>query len=379
MNDRIYMSPPDVGALEEEAALRAIRSGWVAPLGPEVDAFEAEIAQRSGRGHGVALSSGTAALHLGLLCLEVCPGDVVFTSTLTFVATANAILQARAVPWFVDVEVTTGNMDPSLLRAAILQARKQGLKVGAIVPVDLLGKCANYSDLLQVADKFGIPVLCDSAEAFGAFHKGTPAGSHGKAAVFSFNGNKILTTSGGGMLVTDDPELAHRARYLASQARQPAVHYEHTESGFNYRLSNVLAAIGRAQLSRIDDMISARKSIRAAYRAELENLAGVSIFGGMDDAEDNYWLTAIWVEPRITGWSPLDLHAALAEANIESRPLWKPMHLQPMFSQSQSVLNGNSETIFNQCLTLPSGSGMSDDQLNRVLGVFRTLSSGACS
>lgn len=366
MNDRILMSSPDVGELEERYLLNAFRSGWIAPLGPDVDAFEREVAERVGVAHAAALASGTAALHLGLLTLGVKPGDVVLTSTLTFAATANAIAYTGAQPYFVDSELASGNMDPALLEQALTELRAQGTTVSAIVPVDLLGKSADYSRILPIADAFGVPVLSDAAESLGATHHGRPAGSFGAASAISFNGNKIMTTSGGGMLLTDDGELAARVRYLSTQARQPAMHYEHTEIGYNYRLSNLLAALGRAQLTRLDSMMDRRRQVRDSYRSLFADVPGVSIFGGDDDAEDNCWLASVIVDPDVAGWSSTDLSAHLNAANIESRPLWKPMHLQPVFAGAPAVLNGNAEQLFRTGLTLPSGSALTDDQVGRV-------------
>jgi dTDP-4-amino-4,6-dideoxygalactose transaminase len=368
MSTRIYMSSPDVGELEEDFVVAAMRSGWIAPLGPDVDAFEAEMAERVGVSEAVALSSGTAALHLGLLGLGVNPGDVVITSSMTFAATANAIVYAGAQPFFVDCEIASGNMDPRLLRQAIAESTAAGSHVAAIVPVDLLGKAVNYTEILAIAEEHAIPVLSDAAESLGAKHRGRAAGSFGRASVVSFNGNKIMTTSGGGMLLTDDAELAARTRYLATQARQPAVHYEHTEVGYNYRMSNLLAALGRAQLTRLDAMIGRRGEMRERYRELFAQVDGVSIFGGVNDSEDNYWLTSIVIDPGLTGWAAADLSAALLEDNIESRPLWKPMHLQPVFADAPAVTNGASQSLFESGLTLPSGSALNDAEIARVLG-----------
>jgi dTDP-4-amino-4,6-dideoxygalactose transaminase len=367
MSARILMSSPDVGELEERYLVDAFRSGWIAPLGPDVDAFEREVASRVGVAHAAALSSGTAALHLGLLTLGVQAGDVVITSTLTFAATANAIAYTGAEPYFVDCELATGNMDPELLERAILELRAGGRHVAAIVPVDLFGKTADYTRIEAIAAEHGVPVLADAAESLGAVHRGRAAGSFGAASAVSFNGNKIMTTSGGGMLLTDDAELAARVRYLATQARQPAVHYEHTEIGYNYRLSNLLAALGRAQLLRLDSMMARRREIRDTYRALFAGVPGVTIFGGDDDGEDNCWLASVVVDPVTAGWRAADLSAALDEANIESRPLWKPMHLQRVFAASPTMLNGNAERIFTTGLTLPSGSALSDADVERVM------------
>jgi len=367
---RIYLSPPDVGVLEEEYVVAALRTGWVAPLGPEVDAFEREVADRVGAAHGVALSSGTAGLHLGLLALDVGPGDVVVTSTMTFAATANAIVYTGAEPYFVDADPATGNMSPELLERAMVRLRKAGEPVAAIVPVDLLGKAVDYTAIEEIAARHGAPVLADAAESLGATHRGRAAGSFGRASVLSFNGNKIMTTSGGGMLLSDDAALAARVRYLATQARQPVVHYEHTEIGYNYRLSNLLAALGRAQLARLDGMIARRRALRSRYKACFAEVAGVEVFGGDGDEEDNVWLASILVDDAVTGWSTSDLSDALTAADIESRPLWKPMHLQPVFAGARGEITGTAEHLFRAGLTLPSGSALDDAQTERVFSVI---------
>ncbi|MBH0008124.1 DegT/DnrJ/EryC1/StrS aminotransferase family protein [Salinibacterium sp. SWN1162] len=367
MSTRIHMSSPDVGELEEQYVVAAMRSGWIAPLGPDVDAFESELAARVGVEHAVALSSGTAALHLALLGVGVKPGDLVLTSTMTFAATANAIVYTGARPFFIDCEIDTGNMDPALLRGTLEQLTRDGEAVAAIVPVDLLGKTVNYTEICSIADEYGIPVVADAAESLGATHKGKPAGSFGRASIMSFNGNKIMTTSGGGMLLTDDGELAQRARYLATQARQPVAHYEHTDIGYNYRLSNLLAALGRAQLTRLDEMIARRRAMRERYRELFSQIDGVEIFGGANDDEDNFWLTSIVVDEGLTGWSTAELSAALLKDNIESRPLWKPMHLQPIFADARRAANGNSQSLYERGLTLPSGSALTLIEIERVL------------
>ena len=366
MAERIHMSSPDVTDLEEAAVVAAMRSGWIAPLGPDVDAFEAEVAERVGVSHAVAVSSGTAALHLGLLALGVGPGDIVVTSTMTFAATANAIVYTGAEPYFVDADVTTGNMDPALLQHALTTLRQAGEHVAAIVPVDLLGKAVDYTSIVAIADEFGVPVLGDAAESLGATHHGKAAGSFGQASSVSFNGNKIMTTSGGGMLLTDDAEIAQRTRYLATQARQPVTHYEHTDIGYNYRLSNLLAALGRAQLSRLDEMIAKRRAIREFYSSLFLDADGVEVFGATDDEADNFWLTSVVVEPAETGWRPAELAAALAADAIESRPLWKPMHLQPVFAACRGTITGTSEHLFQHGITLPSGSALAEQQLERI-------------
>jgi dTDP-4-amino-4,6-dideoxygalactose transaminase len=363
---RILMSPPDVGDLEAKYAVEAIHSGWVAPLGPQVDAFEREMCERVGVGHAVALSSGTAALHLALLAWGVGPGVTVVAPTMTFAATINAIAYTGADVHLVDCELTTGNLDPALLDEALDELAAAGTTVAVVVTVDLLGKCCDYERLNHVAGKHGARLLADSCESVGASSQGVPAGALGDAATFSFNGNKIMTTSGGGMLLSEDAEVVARARHLATQARQPAVHYEHTEVGYNYRLSNILAAVGRAQLARLDEMIERRRELRDAYTSLVGDIDGVAVLGGDDDAEDNCWLSALVVEKE-SGRSAGSLMAALAAADIEARPLWKPMHLQPVFAEVSATVTGAAEHLFRHGVTLPSGSGMTDVQLRRVL------------
>lgn len=362
---RISLSAPDVGELEHKYVAEAMASGWIAPAGPDLESFELEIADRLGVAHAVALSSGTAALHLGLLALGVRPGDLVLTSSMTFVATANAISYVGAEPFFIDSTRDTGNVDVSLMAEAASRALTSGRRIGAILPVDLLGKCAEMKELGTLANRLGIPLFVDAAEAMGASFGDQAAGSFGDASVLSFNGNKIMTTSGGGMFLTADAALAARVRYLSTQARQPVAHYEHTEIGFNYRLSNILAALGRAQLNRLDEMMFRRREIREGYRAAVADLRGVSIFGGFD-YEDNCWLTSIVVD-ETAGWSTKQLLTHLEGQDIEARLMWKPMHLQPVFARSPRLLNGNADWLFGHVLTLPSGSSMGDADFGRVL------------
>lgn len=367
------MSSPDVGELEEKYLLDAFHSGWIAPLGPDVDRFEEELAQRVGRAYGVALSSGTAALHLGLLAYGVGPGSVCLTSSMTFAATANSIIYTGAEPFFVDCLPSTGNMDPDLLRQSVESLLAAGERISAIVPVDLLGKAVDYTAILQIAAEYEIPVIADAAESLGAVHAGRPAGAWGDAAVFSFNGNKVMTTSGGGMLLTDNEAVALRVRHLATQARQPTVHYEHCEIGYNYRLSNLLAALGRAQLERLDEMIARRRNLREYYKALFQDVDGIEVFAGESDHDDNCWLTSVLIDPARAGFDGEELRSALAEANIESRPLWKPMHLQPVFKHARSLTNGSAELLFTQGITLPSGSNLSSEQINRIDSVIRSF------
>lgn len=366
---RILLSSPDVTQAEEDALVRAVRSGWIAPLGPEVDAFEAELARYTGVEHAVALSSGTAALHLGLLALGVGPGDVVLTATLTFAATANAITYTGAEPAFVDCD-ETGNINPELLEEAFAALEREGRRAKAVVPVDMVGKVADHARIAEIAQRHGAVVLSDAAESMGATRGGRSAASFGVAAALSFNGNKIMTTSGGGALLTDDAAIAGHVRYLATQARQPVVHYEHTDVGYNYRLSNILAALGRSQLGRLDAMIERRRAIRAHYLDLFDGVPGVTVFGEPSAPEpgtrDNCWLTSILVEPGAAGFTRTDLLEALDAAGIESRPLWKPMHAQPVFAGKRAFTDGTADELFRTGLTLPSGSVLTDDDLERV-------------
>jgi dTDP-4-amino-4,6-dideoxygalactose transaminase len=371
MPERIHLSPPDVGELEEQAVVRAVRSGWVAPVGPHLDAFERAVAERVGVAHAVGVSSGTAALHLALLALGVRPGQIVVVPTLTFVATANVVRYVGAEPAFVDCDPHTGNIDVPLLASLLGDLRREGRSVGAVMPVDMLGSCVDYTALEPVCAQAGVAVLEDAAEALGAAHRGRAAGAFGAAAAFSFNGNKVMTTSGGGMVVTGDADLAARCRHLATQARQPVAHYEHTEIGYNYRLSNVLAALGQAQLTRLDAMIARRRLIHDRYAKVFAGCPGAWLLGG--DPEGNAWLTAVVVEPRRCGWSVADLAAHLAALDIETRPMWKPMHRQPVHAGARAALTGAADRLFDTALTLPSGSAMTDAQLDRVADAIQAF------
>ncbi|MEU8087939.1 aminotransferase class I/II-fold pyridoxal phosphate-dependent enzyme [Micromonospora sp. NPDC049101] len=381
MSGTVYLSPPDIGPLEESYLIAALRSGWVAPVGPDLDAFEQDVAARVGTAGAVAVNSGTAALHLSLLGVGVGPGDVVIVPTLTFVATANAARYIGARPVFVDCDPRTGNVDVALVDEVLRRLRARGERAGAVVPVDMFGSCADYHALLPVCADADVPLVEDAAEALGAGHGGRPAGSFGRVGVLSFNGNKIMTTSGGGMLVSDDTALLGRARHLATQAREPARHYEHRETGYNYRLSNLLAALGRAQLLRLDAMIARRRHLRDHYAKLFAPVPGVRLLGA-EDTESNCWLTVITVEPQRCGWGVDDLAAHLAERDIETRPVWKPMHLQPMHAGAESLLTGAAERLFANGLTLPSGSALTEAQIARVsvaIEEFLSLRTGACT
>jgi dTDP-4-amino-4,6-dideoxygalactose transaminase len=366
------LSRAEIGPVEEEYVLRALRSGWIAPLGPDVDAFEAEIADRCGVEHGLALSSGTAALQLALLEVGAGPGTVVICPSMTFAATANAITYTGAEPYFVDANAEDANIDVELLSGTVDDLLTAGERVVAVVPVDLYGRCCDYSALLPAMAERGVTVIEDAAEALGASHAGRPAGSFGRAAALSFNGNKIMTTSGGGMLLSDDENLIAHARKLSTQAREPHPWYEHTETGYNYRLSNILAALGRGQLARLDELIARRRAIRDHYR---RSLAGLPIRflpdgpDGPDDTLDNCWLTTVEL---LTNSPDVDrIVADLGSQQIEARHIWKPMHLQPLFASARSSLTGSAERLFARGLNVPSGADLSDADVDRVATALR--------
>ncbi|MGO9344230.1 MAG: DegT/DnrJ/EryC1/StrS family aminotransferase [Acidimicrobiales bacterium] len=367
---RVYLSPPDVGNEERQALLRAFDSNWIAPLGPEVDAFEEEFARRLGVDHAVALSSGTAALHLALVLLGVGPGDDVLVPTFTFVATASTIKYVGAHPVLVDSDASTWELDPNLVEDELRRRARLGRLPSAVITVDLYGQCANYDPILEVCRELDVPVLEDAAEALGATYRGRPAGCFGEAGVFSFNGNKIVTTSGGGMLVTGSAELAARARHLATQARQPVAHYEHEEIGFNYRLSNLLAALGRAQLRGLDARIERRRQINGRYFDALSSLPGIEFMPLADYGAPNYWLTCLTVDPNEFGCDREAIRLALEKEDIEARATWKPLHMQPVFAGEQVIGGSVSESVFRRGLCLPSGSNLSDDDLDRIVTVI---------
>jgi dTDP-4-amino-4,6-dideoxygalactose transaminase len=372
MSFRILLSPPDVGETEREALLAAFDSGWIAPVGPDLDAFEAEVAARAGRQHAVGLASGTAALQLALLAMEVEPGDEVLVPSLTFAATANAVVHAGATPVFVDAAADSWNLDVDLVADELARRTASSQPQPAvIVPVDLYGRCADYSRLLPLAAEYGIPVLSDAAEALGATHVGRPAGAFGEAAVFSFNGNKIITTSGGGMLVTDDADLAGRVRHLATQAREPARHYEHHEVGFNHRLSNLLAAVGRGQLRGLDAKVARRRAINARYRDQLADLPGLRFAPDDPDGEPTWWLTCFTVDPDTIDVDRDTVLDGLAEAGIEGRPVWKPMHLQPVYADAAVIGGEVAASLFDTGVCLPSGSTLTDEEVDEVADVVR--------
>jgi len=364
---RVYLSPPNIGQTEISAVVAALGSGWAAPVGPELDLFESDIARAVGRTHAVALSSGTAALHLGLKSLGVGQGDEVVVPTLTFAATAFAVSHAGAQPVFVDSEEESWGLDPSLLSGLLTERARRGKLPAAVVPVDLFGRTCSCEEIADICSEYEIPVLWDSAEALGAAYGEVPAGSFGDAAAFSFNGNKIITTSGGGALVTDDPEVAQRVRHWSTQSREPFPWYEHNEIGYNYRMSNVLAALGRAQLAQLPDIIDRRRSIRDYYAAAFRGAEGVTVVGDPSWGRGNGWLTTVLFDSELHPLAAERVRKALDSVDIEARPVWKPMHTQPVFAQAEAVLSGVADQVFREGLCLPSGTGIAEADLDRVV------------
>ncbi len=373
---RIYMSPPDPGAEERALLLDAFDSNWIAPLGPHVDAFESELARRVGLQHGAALSSGTAALHLGLHLVGVGPGDEVLVPTLTFVATANAARYVGAEPVFVDSDPASWNVDVGLLAEAMRERARRGRRPAAVVSVDLLGGCPDYDELTKACAEFEVPLIEDAAEGLGATFRGRPAGSFGACAAFSFNGNKIITTSGGGMLVSSSEELVARARFLASQAREPVAHYEHEEVGYNYRLSNLLAAVGRGQLRGLNRRIARRRQIFERYRDAFDAVDGIQMMPFGAGVEPNYWLSCVLLDPALPAGRE-EVRLALEELNIEARAVWKPLHLQPVYRDAPTVGGQVAERIFERGLCLPSGTALSAEDQERIIEtVLRVIGAG---
>lgn len=369
----IPLSVPDLGAAEQEAAAAAVpvvHEGRV--VNAAIDAFEGMMAEQSGVQYAVALTSGTAAIHLGLIHLGAKPGSVVLTSSMTFAATANAIRYTGAEPIFVDAQAQDANVDVDLMLHAAAELQAAGEHVAAVVPVDLYGRCVDYTRLEPGLAALGIPLFCDAAESVGARHAGRPSGAFGVASALSFNVNKVMTTLGGGMLVSNDQALIAHAHKLAHQAREPVPWYQHTEIGFNYRMSNVTAAIGVAQCERLAELIAGRRRVREAYAAGLADLDGVRILGrgsGDGDADDNCWLTTVIVENRPV--DPDHVLAHLRENGIEGRHLWKPMHQQPMYADARTYLNGTADRLFATGVNLPSSPMLTDSEIDRVVAAFR--------
>jgi dTDP-4-amino-4,6-dideoxygalactose transaminase len=372
IDDQILLSTPHMGESERDFVEQAFLTNWIAPLGPNVDAFETELCALVGSLHGAALSSGTAAIHLGLRLLNVGPGDKVFCSSLTFAASANPIIYQGAEPIFIDSDASSWNMCPVALERAFAAAKAEGWRPKAVIVVNLYGQSADMDPILDLCSAYEVPVLEDAAESLGATYKGRASGTFGKVGVFSFNGNKIITTSGGGMLVSDDVEIVARARFLATQARDPAPHYEHSEIGYNYRMSNILAGVGRGQLHVLASRVGARRRVFERYRDGLDNISSIEWMPEPDWSFSNRWLTTATVSSSKYGAS--DVIKKLSGELIEARPVWKPMHLQPVFRNARYFTAGNtsiSDDLFSRGICLPSGSSLSDQQLDRVIEVLR--------
>lgn len=371
---RIYLSSPHMGGAEQELVADAFATNWIAPLGPHVDAFEREFAEAVGSPHAAALSSGTAAIHLALILAGVGKGDEVVVSSLTFSASVNPILYVGATPLFVDSERGSWNMDPALLAQVLRDRARAGRLPKAVVVVHLYGQSADLDPIVEACREHGVTLIEDAAEALGATYKGRSPGTLGKTGIFSFNGNKVITTSGGGMLVSDDPELIARARKLATQARDNAPHYEHSEIGYNYRLSNVLAAIGRGQLRVLADRVAARRRNFDFYAREVGGLGGVELMPEAPWGTHSRWLTCLTIDPAAFGADRETLRLAFEAENIEARPVWKPMHLQPIFAAHECVGGEVAADLFERGLCLPSGSNLETGDLERVCEVVHRVS-----
>ncbi|MBK9072014.1 MAG: aminotransferase class I/II-fold pyridoxal phosphate-dependent enzyme [Myxococcales bacterium] len=368
---RLHLSPPHLAGTEAAMVAEALASNWIAPLGPHVDAFEKEFSAACGGGQTLALASGTAALHLALLALGVRRDDYVLCSDMTFAASANAIAYVGARPVFIDCDASW-TMSPALLEEAIMALRARGGRIGAVLAVDLYGQLCDYAALREICARHGVPLVQDAAEALGSqWRESTgawvPAGLQGELSVFSFNGNKIITTSGGGMLMAASAEQLAFARKLSTQAREPAPHYQHEHIGYNYRLSNLLAAVGRAQLAVLGERVARRRAIRARYAAALADVPGLSLLSDAPWCRGNAWLTCLVIDPTVIMVDREHIRLALEAADIESRPLWKPMHLQPVFAGCEVFGGAYGARLFDTGLCLPSGSSMSDGDVDRVV------------
>ena len=378
MNSKIWLSSPHIGTNELQYVNEAFATNWIAPLGPHVNAFEEGLQQQTNTKHAAALSSGTSALHLALILLGVKAGDTVFCQSITFSASANPIAYQGALPVFIDSENDTWNIDPELLRTALEEAKHNGQLPKAIIPVHLYGMPAKMNEIMAIANEYGVPVIEDAAEALGSSINNKPCGSFGEFGVLSFNGNKIITTSGGGALLSENAEMIEKARFLATQARDAAPHYQHSHIGYNYRMSNVLAGIGRGQLEVLNDRVAARRNNFERYKQYFSkhNNAGFNIQFQEEPQGyySNRWLTCIVVDPITNkGLTREEIRLAMETENIESRPLWKPMHQQPVFASSKNYLNGVSDKLFENGLCLPSGSNLTEDEFQRIFNCLDSI------
>ena len=378
LKTKIWLSSPHIGTTELQYVNEAFATNWIAPLGPHVNAFEQGLQEITQTKHAAALSSGTSALHLALILLDVKAGDTVFCQSITFSASANPIAYQGAIPVFIDSEKDTWNMDPNLLNIALEEARQIGNLPKAIIPVHLYGMPAKIDQILSIAKEYGVPVIEDAAEALGSNIDMKPCGSFGEFGILSFNGNKIITTSGGGALVSNDFEMIEKARYLATQARDPAPHYQHSHIGYNYRMSNVLAGIGRGQLEVLNDRVVTRRDTFERYKNFFSKYNSTGFNLQFQEEPKGYysnrWLTCILVEPSSNkGLTREKIRLAMDLENIETRPLWKPMHQQPVFAKSRNYLNGISDKLFENGLCLPSGSNLTEDEFTRIFNCLDTI------
>jgi dTDP-4-amino-4,6-dideoxygalactose transaminase len=380
LDEQILLSTPHMGSWEREFVDEAFKTNWIAPLGPNVDAFEREVADYVGGAYAAALSSGTAAIHLALRILGVGYGDTVFCSSLTFVASANPIVYQGAEPVFIDSEPESWNMSPVALEKAFEHALATGKKPKAVIVVNLYGQSADMDPISDICQRHGVPLVEDAAESLGARYKGKASGTFGAMGIYSFNGNKIITTSGGGMLVSNNEDLIKQARFLSTQARDPAPHYEHTQIGYNYRMSNILAGVGRGQIRVLEERVASRRRIYERYR---EGLAGCEQLKWMPEPEwsfSTHWLTACTIKETRAGLNSRSLIQKLAGDRIEARPVWKPMHMQPVFQRCQSFDHSNhsvSKTLFEDGICLPSGSNMTDAQQDRIIEAIKKIISSS--
>lgn len=373
MTKEIFLSTPHMGDRELEFVKEAFDSNWIAPVGPHIDAFEQEFCEVTGASFAAAMSSGTAALHLALKLVGVGYGDEVFCSTLTYVASANPITYLGAKPVFIDSDRTSWNMSPELLCAALARKARIGKLPKAVVLVHLYGQSADIELILAACNQYEIPLIEDAAESLGATYKGRSSGTFGRIGIYSFNGNKIITTSGGGMLVSDDPTLVAKARFLATQARDFAFYYQHSEIGYNYRLSNVLAGIGRGQLRVLSDRVAARRRNYEIYASALSHLPGIEFMPEAGFGRATRWLSCLTIDPVAFGANREKIRLALAEQHIETRPVWKPLHLQPVFANCECIGGAVAEDLFARGLCLPSGSNLTNEDLERVIKAISAL------
>lgn len=373
MSQPILLSVPHMGDRELEFVKEAFDTNWISPVGPNLDAFEQEFCQEINAKHGAAVCSGTAALHLALRLVGVAAGDEVFCSTLTFIASANPITYLGAKPVFIDSDRSSWNMNPQLLQAALERRAKIGKLPKAVLLVHLYGQSADIEPILAACDRYEVPLIEDAAEALGATYQDRSPGTFGKVGIFSFNGNKIITTSGGGMLVSDDAKLIDQARFLATQARDPAPYYQHSQIGYNYRLSNVLAGIGRGQLLVLAERVAARRRNFKLYQQALGNLPGIEFMPEADYGESTHWLTCLTIDAQAFGADREQIRLALAQQQIETRPVWKPLHLQPVFTECECIGGEVAEDLFNHGLCLPSGSNLTDEEIDRVIEAIKKV------